>query len=253
MSDPTDDPTTGALHDPYETSAGAYVLGALSPSERTDFEHHLKTCPECRRAVAELAGLPGLLARTPREVVEALTSGDPAAALREGTGVPDTVLPALLRTVRRRRTTRRAVLTAGLVAAAALVATVATRSVHDQSAPAPAVAATPRSTGPVAGTPQTMDPLLPTPITATVALTEVGWGTKVDLVCAYAHTRSEEPYPYVLVVTGRDGTDQQIGTWTAVPGKDASLTGATSWTRRQIAAVEVRTTSGLTVLQLDET
>ena len=43
---------------------GAYVLGALSSSERMAFEHHLATCPECARAVRRLAGLPGLLART---------------------------------------------------------------------------------------------------------------------------------------------------------------------------------------------
>lgn len=155
--------------------------------------------------------------------------------------------------MRRRRTTRRAVLTGGLVAAAALVAAVATRGLPDDRPSGPVVAAPAGTPSPAGGVPQAMDPVVATPITATVALTEVGWGTKVDLVCAYAHARTEQPYRYALVVTGRDGTREQIGTWTAVPGRDASLTGATSWTRAQIASVEVQTTSGLTVLQLDET
>ena len=64
-----------------------------------------------------------------------------------------------------------------------------------------------------------MDPLLPVPITATVELTEVGWGTQVDLVCAYAPAAAEQPYPYALVVTDGAGETQQIGTWTALPGQ----------------------------------
>jgi hypothetical protein len=235
--------------DPFTTSAGPYVLGALSPGERTDFEAHLPACPDCRRAVEELAGLPGLLSRTPREVVDALGEDDPVATLRaRGHGaaagaeaVPDTVLPAVLRTVRQRRTTRRAALAGGLAAAAALVSVLVWPGGED---PAPTAGG---------GDVQQMDPLLPVPITATVQLTEVGWGTKVDLVCAYAQAAAEEPFPYALVIADAAGTTQQIGTWTAVPGRDAALSGATSWTRDQIATVEVRTLTGTAVLRLTET
>jgi anti-sigma factor RsiW len=45
--------------DAYVEYDGAYVLGALSPSEREEFESHLQTCPECRARVAELSDLPG--------------------------------------------------------------------------------------------------------------------------------------------------------------------------------------------------
>ena len=247
-----------AGHPPYDgddfaTTAGPYVLGALSPGERAGFEDHLRTCADCRRAVEELAGLPGLLSRTPREVVDALGEDDPVAALRErGHGeeaVPDTVLPALLRTVRHRRTTRRAALAGGLAAAAALVSVVV-RPGRDERPATPVAVPAPTPDG---GAVQEMDPLLPVPITATVQLTEVGWGTKVDLVCAYAQAAAEDPYPYALVIADAAGTTQQIGTWTAVPGRDAQLTGATSWTRAQIATVEVRTLSGTAVLRLNET
>lgn len=53
------------VHDPYLTWDGPYVLGALDPDERHEFEMHLSECDACRTAVAELAGLPGLLARVP--------------------------------------------------------------------------------------------------------------------------------------------------------------------------------------------
>lgn len=42
---------------------GAYVLGALSPTERLEFEEHLTRCDDCSRSVRELAGVPGLLAQ----------------------------------------------------------------------------------------------------------------------------------------------------------------------------------------------
>ncbi|WP_380156492.1 zf-HC2 domain-containing protein [Kineococcus sp. R86509] len=240
--------------DDFTTTAGPYVIGALSPGERAGFEAHLRTCPDCRRAVEELAGLPGLLSRTPREVVDALGEDDPVAALRErGHGeeaVPDTVLPALLRAVRRHRTTRRAALAGGLAAAAALVSALVWRDGDEAGPSTPVAGAAPSATR---GDVQQMDPLLPVPITATVQLTEVGWGTRVDLVCAYAQAAAEDPFPYALVIADAAGTTQQVGTWTAVPGRDARLSGATSWTRAQIARVEVQTLSGTAVLRLTET
>ena len=42
---------------------GAYVLGALSPAERQQFEQHLASCPICTAELAEFAGLPAVLDR----------------------------------------------------------------------------------------------------------------------------------------------------------------------------------------------
>ena len=42
----------------FEHLDGSYVLGALAPGERQEFEHHLSGCAECARAVQELAGMP---------------------------------------------------------------------------------------------------------------------------------------------------------------------------------------------------
>ena len=42
---------------------GAYVLGALSPAERLQFEQHLAGCPVCAAELAEFAGLPAVLDR----------------------------------------------------------------------------------------------------------------------------------------------------------------------------------------------
>ena len=89
---------------------GAYVLGALTPEERLEFERHLRACPACARAVQQLAGLPGLLSQVSADVLESAPAPEP---------VPDTLLPALVREVRRGR--RRRHWAVGLAAAAAVV------------------------------------------------------------------------------------------------------------------------------------
>ena len=43
-----------AVHDRWADAAGAYVLGAMAPDERADFEAHMAACPACRQEVDEL-------------------------------------------------------------------------------------------------------------------------------------------------------------------------------------------------------
>ena len=58
--------------DEYRSWDAAYVLGSLVSSERHEFEEHLSGCAGCRAAVAELAGLPSLLAALSPEEAQAL-------------------------------------------------------------------------------------------------------------------------------------------------------------------------------------
>ncbi|WP_226874289.1 anti-sigma factor family protein [Microbispora sitophila] len=51
-------------------SLGAYVLGALDAEETAEVEAHLETCAACRAELAELSGLPSLLARVSAEDIE---------------------------------------------------------------------------------------------------------------------------------------------------------------------------------------
>jgi anti-sigma factor RsiW len=53
----------GAGNHPWRLETGAYLLGALDPSERRTFEEHLRTCVTCGQELTALAGLPGMLAR----------------------------------------------------------------------------------------------------------------------------------------------------------------------------------------------
>jgi anti-sigma-K factor RskA len=51
----------GPEHDRLHESVGLYVLGALEPGERTEFERHLQTCDECTAEVRSLAGVAAAL------------------------------------------------------------------------------------------------------------------------------------------------------------------------------------------------
>lgn len=72
---------------------GAYLLGALGPAERSEYEAHLAGCPECAAAVARLAPVPGLLGRV-----------DPAAMVPDAPAPPPlSRLVAAVTAQRRRR------------------------------------------------------------------------------------------------------------------------------------------------------
>lgn len=208
----------------------AYVLGALSPTERRDYEEHLAGCADCSRAVGLVAGLPGLLSRlSPQEV--------PA----EPEVVPASLLPRLVQQVEHARRRRRrivvAVAAAG-VAAATVLGTVAVRAGADGSTPPPTVAAA-------------LAPVGDAPITATATISSLAWGTAVDLSCTYAPTYGSGPTTYTLVAVDRAGAVDQLARWQATPGQVSRVTGATSWLREDIASLQIRTLSGVPVMRLD--
>ncbi len=220
---------------------GAYVLGSLSPAERQDFEEHLPWCPDCAEAVRQLAGLPGLLALVPVDVLDPPSDDAP---------LPDTLLPSLVREVRRIQLRRRLVMT-GTAAAAALVVAVAFL-VGIGGLP---WSSAPPGTSVVAGPPadHRMVSIDQESVRADVGFETVPWGTKVALVCTYAAPGSHYSVPpsttYALVVRTRDGRSQQVATWRALPGKTMQVAAATAVARTDIAAVEVRTADGSPVLQ----
>ena len=229
--------TCGFAHDD-----GAFVLGALSPADRAEFERHLAGCVECARGVQELAGLPGLLGRVPEEVLEPIRPE----------GVPETLLPALVREVRRSQRRRTAVL-AGLAAAAAVVVAggsvlVAGALEPDSSPTTSATPSAPPSTAPALP----MQTVGAAPVSGSLALTSVAWGTRIDLVCTYDPDEVAYSSTYVMVVRTRDGDVEQVATWKALPGRSMRLPAATAASRDDIASVEVRTAGGSPVLQLAE-
>ena len=88
-----------------------------------------------------------------------------------------------------------------------------------------------------------------------VVITSVDWGTKLELTCSYdppEHEYGDDPpaWTYALVVRTTDGRVEQVGTWTALPGRTLSFTGGTAALADDIASLEVRAPDGTPVLRL---
>jgi hypothetical protein len=94
--------------------------------------------------------------------------------------------------------------------------------------------------------------VVPSPVTASARLVDMAWGTRIDLTCAY-RTQAAYPasgIPYAMVVIDRNGAAEQVATWKALPNRELTVMGASSRARRDIAAVEIRTLGGRTILRL---
>jgi hypothetical protein len=226
----------------------AYVLGSLSPGDRLAFEHHLESCADCTRGVRELAGMPGLLARVPAGLGDSLPTGGP---------VPDTLLPSLVREVRR-RTRRRAWLTAGVAAAAtALVVSAGALTVSTFRDGGTPPTATPTSSGSGSATvapAMVMDRVGQEGVDGQLTMTSVAWGTRLELTCTYAAGDGAYELPpgstYAMFVRTREGRVERVASWRSLPGRTMQLAAATATTRDDISTVVVRTDEGQTVLRL---
>jgi hypothetical protein len=222
--------------DPFAQYDAAYVLGALSPADRDAFATHLRSCDACSAAVAELAGMPGLLGRVPLDVAE---GADDTMSVP----LPPSILPRLVREVERAR--RRRLVGSGVMALAACLLAVTAVLWHlgTQPATAPTVAAGPEIT---------LQAVQTSPVAATADFTSVAWGTKIGLHCTYEKdpgTGYTGTGVYSLVVKDKSGNSGQAATWLAVPGRALTITAATSVNAADIAAIEIHAADGSTLLR----
>lgn len=233
--------------DAFRDWDAAYVMGALSPDERRDYELHLEGCESCAAAVAELAGLPALLSKVaPAEASALLGDGEvlpPPAALP-----PTTLLPRLVHSVRRVRRRRTVAVTLGLAAAVAAIV-LAGPSLMQAAVPPAAPTTAAMSQAQIA-----LKPVVPSPLRASIRLVPQPWGTRVEMDCSYADHPADPGYgaataaDYAMYVTDAAGKATQIATWTAGPGQNTEPAGTTSLTPAQIASVDVRAVSTGAVL-----
>jgi predicted anti-sigma-YlaC factor YlaD len=211
---------------------GAYAVGALEAVERDQVEDHLAQCAGCREDLSALVDLTSVLGRLSPE--EAAAARPPVAAGPRGSLVERTLaeLAGHRRNARRRW---RLAMTGGVAAIAALGVAVAVLVVT-RPAVAPAGVAAAHLSGSDAST----------GVSASAELYVESWGTWIHLDVSGVKPGDQ----CELVAIGKDGSEQVAGTWRVGYTGGVDLDGSTGIGASQIAALEVVTTSGSDLVDL---
>ena len=260
-----------STHDDYTDWDAAYVLGALPVAERREYEAHLAGCAACRAAVAELAGVPGLLAQLPPGEVLAMDL-DGAADLQ-----PPASLMPLLPEARVESSRRRWLAPVAAAAAALLIGGVggyAVSSAGRDGSPNNGITSTAGGTGGSVAGPGRLafTAVEPSLMTAVVDVVPIANGTELRVECQYARQTggsgsgtgtggptSTRPsgdgggdyrIDYAIWVVDREGKATELRDWTARPDRIMHPVGVSALPVGQIALVEIRRVdTGRTVMR----
>jgi hypothetical protein len=223
--------------DPYKDWAAAYVLGALSPAERNEYESHLANCANCTSAVAAFAGIPGILSKVDTQTAMTLLDGSPQDPTFSSWNESAFMQKLAKRAEQERQTTRiRQII--GLVAAAVISITIGVTTagaIHHSSN------ANLTASSDVLGRAIHVTNLQPQIMTATFRVTSKPWGTRFDWNCTYPNGVSSRysSSNYDLVVTDKSGQNTVIATWSASGTKAVGLAATSALPESQIKSVEV--------------
>lgn len=206
----------------------AYVLGALTPQEQQEYERFLAADPARAAEVDELRVIPSLLdALTPEEAYALL---EPAGTGEDSGERPAVTSLADARAERRGRS-RTGMWTSALAAAAALLLIggfVGYAVIPRQATPTGEVALQAMSPGSRGG------------VTAALAVSEKGWGTRFDWTCEYTAEWATGVASYDLVVTTVDGAQSTVASWSPAGDEATGLAAATVIPTSQIRTVDIR-------------
>jgi hypothetical protein len=237
-------------HCPHALDDWAYVLGALSPSERAAYERHLAGCPACREAVAEIAVLPGLLGRLTDpdslDLTPAAPRGDRIPALLTAVGAER----RRVRKVRRRRYAGAALVAAALAGVVGVGVAGVEAGWFGGNSGAGQIAGRGTQIGvklvamqPVGGT---------VPVNAEIGVNGTKWGTEISMRCTYkSGGDSTKSWTFRLVAHGADGATEQVGSWRAAAGETVEVSGATRFTGGELVRLELTRYDGTPLLAYD--
>lgn len=227
----------------HRHSNGAYVLGALSPAERDEFEAHLSGCAECGTTVQEMAPLPGLLSRVDPAELDEPTAPTPLLSQ---------LLDSAARSKRRWAGARRrrlvlAVAAVVLVVAAGAGGAVAISAISGSGLPEiRQITDAAEQTPPV----NAMRPVADSaPVTADLRMAGRSGGTEVWMRCRYSSAVDyQEARTFRLVAVGPGGASEQLGSWRASPGGELELTGVTHLSGAELVRIELQNARGEALL-----
>ncbi|MEV5839392.1 zf-HC2 domain-containing protein [Nocardia sp. NPDC052112] len=223
------------IADDYSTWDAPYVLGSLTRAERREYEEHLAGCPVCQVAVADLAGLPGLLAMIEPDTALAMIEAPemPVAEVEP----PAQLLPRLADAAERRRRRGRWTAVGAAIAAAAAAVAIAVPVVTAITA-----VDKPSSSEQVVAE-RSMQPIKPNPVTASFKVVRADGKTRIVMTCSYGPSDFKYNWNLDLYVIGTDGSQAKLDQWPAGPGTELTIDRTIDKTPDQIREVQIRLAS----------
>lgn len=218
----------------------AYVLDALTPEEKAEYEQFLAAAPADTSGLTELADTAALLdllspeealalLDEPSESSEAPPAAEPAPAL---------LLPTLAAAAERRRARSRRAVIASVLASAAAFLLIGGIIGYNSITTSP----------PTGVSLQAMAPGQREGVTASLAVTGEEWGTRLDWECRYTKDWASNVSSYDLVVTSTDGAESTVASWRPAGDQASGLAAATDIPASEIRSVEIRETGTATPL-----
>lgn len=221
-------------HDMADWDA-AYLLGALTAEEAAEYERYLSEAPE-RTALNDseqlLAVLDGL---SPEEALELLDEQPEPNQVQWPSGAQPTSLTAAAQRHRQRSSRTRWASVIATAAALLFVGGIVGYTVIPRPS-SPGVSLQAMAAGERPG------------VTASLAVTEESWGTRLDWQCEYTKDWAKTVSGYDLVVTTEDGTQTTVASWRPAGEHASNLAAATMIPTADIRSVIIRETGTATPL-----
>jgi hypothetical protein len=205
----------------------AYLLGALTAEEAAEYERYLADSPR-RAELQDADDIPGILdVLTPEEALALIDEG-PKSEVRGEVAAQPTSLGAAAE--RRRLRSRRARLAGVLASAAAflLVGGIVGYAVIPHEPASTGVSLQAMAAGEREG------------VSASLALSEEPWGTRLDWQCEYTKAWAANVKSYDLVVMTKDGSESTVASWRPSGDEATNLAAATVIPTSDIRSVVIR-------------
>jgi len=213
----------------------AYLLGALTAEEAAEYERHLAASPEPAE-LQDTAALTSILDVLSPEEAMALLDAEPAPRSDETPSAPASFAAAAQRRSERSRGSRWLTTLASAAAFLLIGGLVGYAVIPHQSSDGAALQAM------AAGQRQG--------VTASLALSEEPWGTRLDWECEYTKDWAVKATGYDLVVTTKQGTESVVASWrpSGVEKQASNLAATTVIPKSDIRAVTIRESGSPTPL-----
>jgi anti-sigma factor RsiW len=223
--------------DMYREWDAAYVLGALSSDDRREYERHLAGCASCTTAVAEFAGMPGLLMKIDANTAQTLAT---VPEIQNVFALPLEPIQSLARAALRRRASLRKRMAAGLAVAASFIMVIglllgSQLGAHTSGAGSPASTV-------VLGAKVTMVAMEENSMAVDMRVSAKRWGTQFSWNCIYGNgeVSASKPQSYDLVITDAAGVATTVASWSQAGTSAKGLVASTGIPMSKIKTIEVQ-------------